>query len=54
MDLVNFMNKYGDKKYIHIFSKTKYCLEYCRELEHQLLLEYPEYHQRILHVLKNG
>jgi len=52
MDLVNFMNKYKKKKYVHLYSFSKNFPEYCRELEHQLLLEYPEYHARIISLLK--
>ncbi len=51
MDLVNFMNKYARKKYVHMYSISKFYPEYCRELEHQLLLEYPEYHQRIISLI---
>ena len=48
INLVNFMNKYGKKKYVHLQSSSKFFFEYCRELEHQLLLEFPEYHERII------
>lgn len=51
MDLVNFMNKYAEKKYVHLYSSSKFFPEYCRELEHQLLLEYPEYHQKIISLI---
>ncbi len=53
MNLVNFMNKYGRKKYVHLYSFSKFFPEYCRELEHQLLLEYPEYHERIISLIKD-
>lgn len=48
MDLLNFMNKYNKNKFVHLFSTSKLFSEYCRELEHQLLLDYPEYHHRII------
>lgn len=51
MDLVNFMNKYGEKKYVHLYSSSKFFPEYCRELEHQLLVAYPEYHKRIISLI---
>jgi len=44
----HFMRKYGEKKYVHLFSKTKYTFESCHELELNLLNEFPEYHSRIL------
>lgn len=47
LDMINFMNKNGKDKYVHLFSKAKKCLEYCHMLEHVLLLEYPDYHTRI-------
>ncbi|MEM1337013.1 MAG: DUF6734 family protein [Bacteroidota bacterium] len=53
LDLVNFMNKYGNTKYVHLYSFSKFSLEYCRNLEHQLLLEYPEYHNRIISLAVN-
>ncbi|MAU14197.1 MAG: hypothetical protein CMH46_01490 [Muricauda sp.] len=53
MDLVNFMNKYRKKKYVHLYAFSKYFPEYCRELEHQLLLEYPEFHSIIMSIIKN-
>ncbi len=53
MDLVNFMNKYGERKYVHLYSFAKFFPEYCRELEHQLLFEYPEYHERIISLIKD-
>ncbi len=53
MDLTNFMNKYGQKKYTHLYANSKFFPEFCRELEHQLAMEYPEYHKRIISHLQD-
>lgn len=51
MNLVNFMNKYDKKKYVHLYSSSKFYPKYYRELEHQLRVEYPEYHTRIMSLI---
>ncbi|MGB5821926.1 MAG: DUF6734 family protein [Saonia sp.] len=48
MDLTTFMNKYNQSKYVHLLANKKQFFGRCRELEQQLILEYPEYHSRIL------
>lgn len=53
-DIIDFKNKYGVKKYVHLINKTKYFFEHCREMEMQLLCDYPEYHERIIEYLKKN
>jgi len=53
ISLPDFINKYNSFKYTHCYSISKYSDETCRELEHQLLLEYPEYHERINRLIEN-
>jgi len=47
LGLSNFIRRYGPRKYVHLLSKTKFTFESCRELELNLLLDFPEYHERI-------
>lgn len=47
-DISSFMNKYNlHKKYVHILSYKKQNMQYCYDLENQLRMEFPEYHDRI-------
>ncbi|WP_299529598.1 DUF6734 family protein [Ulvibacterium sp.] len=48
MGLSNFIQKYEKRKYVHLIAGAKSYFESCRELEQQLILDYPEYHTRII------
>lgn len=50
--LSNFEKRYGSKKYVHLLAKTKFTFESCRELELNLLLDFPEYHERIIKIFE--
>ncbi|MCF8716355.1 hypothetical protein JM658_16110 [Joostella atrarenae] len=52
--LNNFMRKYDEKKYVHLYGTTKSTFEACRELELNLLVDFPTYHERIIKYLNNG
>lgn len=52
LNLSDFYNRFGKKKFVHLLSKTKSHFECCRELELHLLTSYPEHHARILHLFK--
>ncbi len=49
--LNSFERKYGNKKYVHLLGDSKMDFRRCRELEMQLIIEYPKYHERILNFL---
>ena len=51
MGLSNFMRKYGSQKYVHLLASTKSTFESCRELELNLMVEFPDYHERIIKLL---
>jgi len=53
VSLPDFINKYNSFKYTHCYSISKHSIEICRELEHQLLLDYPEYYERINWLIEN-
>jgi len=48
--IINFERKYerDTKKFVHLLGDSKMDFESCRELEMQLCIDYPEYHQRIV------
>jgi hypothetical protein len=47
LTISNFINRFKHKKYVHLLSDTKTYFENCRELEHQLALDFPEYYDLI-------
>lgn len=49
----SFLNRFGNKKYVHILGNTKQFFENCIELEHNLLYHYPEFHARISSMFKD-
>ncbi|KAA2218526.1 DUF6734 family protein [Maribacter flavus] len=51
LNFVSFLNKYGPIKYVHLLAHMKSSIEYCRRMELQLILEYPEYHKRIIELV---
>lgn len=51
MNLSNFMRKYDKQKYVHLLASAKSTFESCRELELHLMVEYPEYHKKIIDFL---
>ncbi len=53
MFLSNFMRKYGENKYVHLLGDNKSNFQFCRELEMQLITEYPDHYERIQHCLKD-
>ncbi len=50
LGLSNFRKRYGSKKYVHLLGEAKFAFESCRELELNLLLDFPEYHERIIKI----
>ena len=54
MELANFMRKYGDKRFVHLLGDSKGRFETCREMELQLLTEYPEYYEKVYAFLKDS
>ncbi|WP_298518244.1 DUF6734 family protein [uncultured Kordia sp.] len=54
MDLTDFMRKYQHhEKFVHLFAAGKTKFASCRELEMQLLTEYPEYHAKVMKLIDN-
>jgi len=47
-----FMEKYNEKRFVHILGDNKSNFDSCRELEMQLILEFPEYYRRIIKFLE--
>ncbi|WP_340064281.1 DUF6734 family protein [Ascidiimonas aurantiaca] len=50
-DFSDFFNLFTAKKYVHFIGEAKDHWECCRNLEHQLALEYPDHYEKIMSVV---